>query len=279
MTDAPAPAPTPAPAPAPAPAAPWYEGKADADMIGHWDNKAWNKSDPVTIAIEATKQAREAQKHFGVPADQLLKLPKDTADDAGWAAVYERLGAPKDAKDYDFSAVKHADGNAPDAKLLDTIRATAASLRVSKDKAPDLAKAVVAHLDSVKAEQTAVAAANLATEKAALAQSWGANAEMNKLQAMQGAKRLGLTPEAVSAMESQIGYAATMEAMRKIGALGAEDPFVQGGTSGSGNPATREGAQARLNELVADKAWGARLSAGDAAAKREFESLTQLIAA
>src|SRR6185369_761088 len=77
-----------------APATPWYQGKVDAETIGHWDNKGWKKDDPIAVAIEASKQARELQRHFGVPADQLLKLPKDTTDEAGWRAVRQRLGAP-----------------------------------------------------------------------------------------------------------------------------------------------------------------------------------------
>lgn len=275
MVDTPTPTPTPIPTPTPTPA--WHEGKADADTIGYWQNRGLKLDDPGTLALEMTKAAREAQRFVGAPPERLIRLPEKADDEAGWKSVYQRLGAPADAKDYDFSAVKHADGTVPAQALIDTIRATAANLNVAKDKAPDLAAAVVKHLDGVKAETTAANAAKLATEKAALAQSWGPNAEMNRLQAMQGAKRLGVDPETVARLEQEVGYAKVMEMFRKIGAGTSEDTFVDGG--GNNTAVTRESAQARLNELTADNAWGKRLLAGDAAAKREFDSLTQLIAA
>lgn len=258
-------------------AKPWHEGKADADIIGYWQNRGLKLDDPVAVALDMTKAAREAQKFVGAPPEQLLRLPKDASDEAGWNTVYQRLGAPADAKDYDFSGVKNAAGLAPDAALLDTIRATAASLRLPKDKAPDLAAAVVKHLDSVQAERTAATAAALATEKAELAKSWGPNADLNKLTAMQGAKRLGVDQDTVALLENQVGYSKVMEMFRKIGAGTSEDTFHDGG--GNTNVVTRESAQARLNELTNDQAWGKRLLAGDAAARREFDHLSALIAA
>jgi hypothetical protein len=259
-------------------ATPWHGGKVDADTLGWWQIKGYDTADPVKLTTELTKQYREAEKFIGAPASQLLKLPKDLSDEAGWNAVYQRLGAPADAKEYDFSTVKRADGQAPDTALLDTIRATAASLRLPKDKAPDLATAVVKHLDGIAAERVAADAAKLATEKAALAASWGTNGEMNKLQAMQGAKRLGVDPETVASLEKSVGYAKVMEMFRKIGAATSEDTFVEG-RAGAGAVSTVEGAKARLNELTADKAWGKRFEDRDPAAVREFQNLTQLIAA
>jgi hypothetical protein len=42
-------------------------------------------------------------------------------------------------------------------------------------------------------------------------------------------------------------------------------------------PATSEAAHARLGELTADKAWGAKLVAGDTAVRAEFDSLSRLV--
>jgi hypothetical protein len=259
-------------------AKPWYEGKVDAEIIGHWDNKGWKKDDPASVAIEASKQARELAKHFGVPPEQLIKLPKDANDTAGWNGVYERLGAPKDAKDYDFTLVKHADGTDPAPALVDTMRSTAASLHLPKDRATDLAKAVVKHLDDTAAAATADRTAKLGAEKAALQQSWGANFDFNKLTAMQGAKRLGVDPETVNSLEGVVGYSKIMEMFRKIGAGTSEDTFVDRGGGGGHGIATREGAVARMAELQSDKAWVERLLKGDMVARREFDSLSQQIA-
>ena len=46
---------------------------------------------------------REAEKLIGAPASQLLRLPADPSKDMdGMKAVWQRLGAPSDAKEYDF---------------------------------------------------------------------------------------------------------------------------------------------------------------------------------
>jgi hypothetical protein len=272
----PTPTPTPAPTPTPIPAPPWYEGKADADILGHWDNKGWKRDDPATIAIEATKAAREAQRFVGAPTDRLIRLPEKADDEAGWNSVWQRLGVPKDAKEYDFAAVKFTDGTELDAAFTDMIRNTAITNHIPKDAATALARDVVKFMEGADANEAAERAAKLTAERAELAKSWGKNADMNKLQAMQGAKRLGVDEATVASLENVVGYAKIMEMFRKIGAGTSEETFIEGG--GSGNPATVQGAQARLDELKADQAWGKRLLAGDSAAKREFENLTQLIA-
>jgi hypothetical protein len=95
---------------------------------------------------------------------------------------------------------------------------------------------------------------------------------------MEGARRLGITPEAVKALESQIGYASVMDSMRKIGAARSEDIFVETqGNGGGGKVTTREGAMSRKQELMADKAWSKRYLEGDVEAKREMLQLNQMI--
>src|SRR5262249_45694880 len=106
---------------------------------------------------------------------------------------------------------------------------------------------------------------------------WGTNFDFNHLKAMEGARRLGITPDAIKALEKVIGYTEVMNAMRKIGAGTSEDTFVERGTTTNGVPTTAAGAQARLNELMADSAWGKRLPSGDAAANAEFQALTRMI--
>jgi hypothetical protein len=274
MSDTPTPTPTPDPTPAPTV---WHGGKIDADTLGFWQNKGYDVNDPINLSTTLTKQYREAERFIGADPKFVLKLPKDASDEAGWNSVYQRLGKPADVKDYDFSTVKFSDGTAVDDAFADTIRQTAFANHLSKDAATSLANAVVKFMEGADASEAAARAAQLNAEKAELAKSWGANAELNKLTAMQGAKRLGIDPETVAVLENTVGYAKVMEMFRKIGAGTSEDTFVDGGSNN--NPVTRESAQARLNELTNDQAWGKRLLAGDAAARREFDHLSALIAA
>ena len=252
-------------------AKPWYDGKLDAESLGHIELKGWKKDDVADVAINAVKAHRELQKHFGVPETQLLKLPKDTADEAGWKAVYSRLGVPDDPKGYDLAAVKHADGRDMDAALADTLRAAMLNARVPKDRATDIAKAVIKSADDRAAATAAEAAARIKTERDALAANWKQNFEFNRLTAMEGARRLGVTKETLAKLEGELGGAQVMEMFRKIGAGTSEDSFHDGGQNNA--PTTQNGAKAQLAQLMADPAWGKRLTAGDAATKREFDNL------
>jgi hypothetical protein len=270
-------APPPVPPPAPPPAKPWHDG-VDAEILGHWQNKGWKVEDPKEIALAATKQAREAERHFGVPVDRLLKLPAADAKPEEIAAFRQRLGAPVKPEEYDFSSVKNAAGEAIPQPLADALRVAAHAKGLTKDDAATAAQTFVKYLDDTASAQNTVAAGKLAEERLTLEKNWGgkdsATYQFNHLKAIEGARKLGITPEGVKAMEGQVGYHSVMEAMRKIGAGTSEATFHEGG--GSGGPTTREGAASRLAELEGDKAWGKRLSAGDAVAAAEWRQLTAL---
>lgn len=256
---------------------PWHHG-VDAAILGHWQNKSYDLSDPGKIAIEATKGHLEAQSKLGIPANQLLRLPADASDEAGWKGVYAKLGVPADAKEYDFAAIKYANGNPLEESLVDTMRAALHGARVSKDRATDVIKAVVKLRDDASAGEGTERAAKLESERATLKRDWGNNYDFNHLKAMEGARRLGVDAAAIQQLEQQLGYSKVMEMFRKVGAGTSEDAFVEGArTRPDGLPATREGAAAMLKEKMADtEGWAKRLMAGDPQAKREFKDLTKL---
>lgn len=251
-------------------AKPWYDGKLDAESLGHIELKGWKKDDVADVAINAVKAHRELQKHFGVPETQLLKLPKDTADEAGWKGVFNRLGVPKEAKEYDLSSVKF-NGVDLEAAFADKMREAMFSANVLKDKAPTVVKAMVDYLEAADKAEAAESAARLKTEREALAANWKHNFEFNRLTAIEGARRVGVTKETLAKLEGELGGASVMEMFRKFGAGTSEDPFHDGGQNGA--PTTQNGAKAQLAQLMADPAWGKRLTAGDAATKREFDNL------
>lgn len=270
--DEPPPSPPPAPPAPPAPA--WHEGVAP-EVKGFWQNKGLPLDDPKAFGTKLTELYQQAEKFIGAPPDQIVRLPKPDAKPEDIRAYYERLGAPKDAKDYDLSPVK-------DAAIADALRATMHERGVPKDAASSIAATVAKSLENIQTQQSTIDAGKLADQKAALEKNWGgkdsATYQFNHLQAMEGARRLGIAPEAVTALESVIGYDKVMEAMRKIGANTREDTFIERGIGGHGDVTTTEGALARKNELMSDKEWTKRYLAGGAAEKREMDRLNQMIA-
>jgi hypothetical protein len=262
-------APPPPPPPSPPPAA-WHTG-IDAEFIGHAQNKGWKLDDPKEAFVAATKQARELERHFGVPPDRLVKLPAPDAKPEDIRAYYERIGAPKEAKDYDLSAIK-------DPAVSDTLRAAMYDRGTPKDAAGVIAAAVAKAMDGMTSAQDTEKTAKLAAQKEALKANWGDKFAYNHLQAIEGARKLGINPEAVAALEAMIGYDQVMDAMRKIGANTREDTFVEkGGNGPTGDVTTREGAVARKAELMGDSAWSDRYLKGGAAEAREMTRINTLI--
>jgi hypothetical protein len=249
---------------------PWHEGVAP-EVLGFWQNKGLPLDSPKDFGLKLTELYKGAEKFIGVPPDQVIKIPKSDAPPEDIRAYYERLGAPKEAKDYDLSAVK-------DAGIAEAMRASMHERGVSKDAANAIAKSVATALESKSTTDTTELAATLQAQKDALAKNWGDKFQYNHLQAIEGARRLGIDKDGVAALEKTIGYDKVMEAMRKIGAHTREDTFVERGAGGPvGDVTTREGAQARKNELMADKAWVEKYNSGDPAAKREMTRLNQMI--
>src|SRR5262245_32471646 len=268
----PTPAPTPTPTPTPAPA--WHDG-VSADHMGFWNNKGYDLNNFKDFAIKITDSYRAAEKHIGAPADQLLRIPQANAKPEDVTAFWRRLGAVE-GKDYDLSGVKF-NGQDLEPAFADAMRGALAGAYVPKDRAGAIVGAVVKYLEDAEKAENVINTNKVNEQKAKLQADWGTNYDFNHRTAMLGAKRLGITPEAVEALENQIGYAAVMETMRKIGAGTTEDTFIERGATGGGMPATAAGAKARLEELSNDSAWRQRLLAGGAAERAEWDSLTKLM--
>lgn len=258
---------------APAPA--WHAG-ADAEIVGYLQNRGWHDKPANEVALEAVKAHRAAEQMIGVPADRVVKLPADASDEAGWKAVWAKLGKPADPKEYDFSTVKIGDTALTQADQ-DYLRGVANDLNLSKEGALRLASDFAKRQSDAAAGTIAERTAKIAEEKAALAANWGPNAEANLYVAKQTALKLGVTPEQVQALEDTVGYAKVMELFRNIGQKTGEASFVSNGQEFNKGVMTREQASARKAELLNDSAWTARYQAGDAQANRELQALLTII--
>lgn len=260
---------------------PWYQGVpgVDQEMVGHWTTKGWLAKDPKEIVVEATKAWKEAERFVGAPAAELVRIPKDGADETAWNKVWQRLGKPADAKEYDFSAVKYSDGTAPDESFIEAMRGAAFRLHIPKNAAAEFTREVVKYLDSADTSERTEASAKLATEKTELAKNWGANMEANLFVAKRAAQALGVDPATVTALESTLGYAKVMEMFRNIGTKIGEDRFITGAGNTTSGVMTREQAIARKADLMKDQLWVQKYMKRDAEAMREMTALNTLIVA
>jgi hypothetical protein len=245
----------------------------EAELIGHAQTHGWSQLDPAAAAKAVLKAHLEAKKMIGVPADQLIRLPKDMNDPAALHPIYERLGHPKEAKDYDFTTVKHKDGRDLNEALTAAMRNTAFEHRLPKDAAANMAKAVVEHMDATAAAEAGEKAAKLQAGRDRLKTDWAAAPEVFMLMAQSAANRLGVTPEEVSALESVVGYDRIMNMFKTIGEKLGEHSYLMPKPGGGNMPMTKEMATAKKAELMGDAEWTKRYLAGGAAEKREMDSI------
>lgn len=257
---------------------PWYEGKVDDQLLGHMQTLGWHTKSPEDAAIEAAKAHREARSYIGMPETRLLKLPADPVKDSdGMRAVFQRLGAPKEAKEYDFANVKFADGAALDDVFSTTMRNALYNANVPKDAATGIVQSVVKFMEDAEKADHAEASAKITEARANLAKNWGSKFEANKFIAGQAAQKLGITPEAIQAMENAVGYDKVMDAFLQIGLKTGEARYIAGENPADGGIMSRQQAQARLAEMESDKEFGKRITAGETAAVREWKAVLTML--
>lgn len=259
----------------------WY-ASLDADTQGYLQNRGLLEKTSTEVAVAAIASHRAAEAKLGIPAADILRKPKDVADEANWQALREFLGVPKDgAYDLKVEADKITPADA------DWLKAVANKLRLPADAAPELAAEFLKrNADQEAATLASRTAASLEGQKA-LRENWGANYEANTVIAKSAfdavLKEAGLPPEsyakALTALENMdgVGYKGLMEVFRTIGVKMGEDRHI---TPSSGNGLlTRDGASSRLSDLKNDTAWTQRLMDGDVTARKEFDQLSAILAA
>ncbi len=245
--------------------------------MGYFQNRGWDKVDAKTAALNAAKAHREAEKLIGAPADKMIRLPNDPNDAEAMRQVRQKLGMPQDAKGYDFSSIKRADGSELPQADRDMWAQRALDLGLKPADAIKLVSETVKSEDALRSSESTEAAGKLAMEKTELAKNWGANYEANMFIARQAAAKLNIAPEAIVALEKAVGYSKVMEMFRDLGTKIGEDRFVSNPGPGGTGVMTREQAVAKKAELMRDTQWTKSYMDGDRAKAAEMTALNTII--
>lgn len=221
---------------------PWYgEGITDADDIGWIQNKGY---DSVGALLKAT---RGLEKHFGVPADQIIKMPG--ADDPdGMRDVWTKMGCPPEPKDYVFDA---PEGTELNDGLVDSWRAFAHENGLPSGTATDAFKWYneqqgLAQTALDEAKETAFQA-----EVVELKNACGAKYDEVVDLADRAALTLGLSDEEFSNLTATAGVKRVTEMFAKIGGMMSEDNLAEGSSRG-GYGQTHEQIVNDQNTLLGD---------------------------
>jgi len=268
-------------------AVPWFQSPDfDEDHRAYAQTQGWDRLPAEGAARAAAKAHREAQRLLRAPQDEIVRIPKNAAPDGPeMQALYQRLGAPPDPSGYKFDEVKLADGTPAPPEYIEPMRNLAAELHLPVAAATAVAARALAisekRLADATAAQTSAAAQATLAELDGLYREWGAEKDLKLFQAGKAAERIGLTADFVTQMQKSTGAAATLKAMVNLYGMMSEPELLRGGGGpGSSGRMTPEAAQARIQELMKDLAWGAKYrnpnAEGHSEAVKEWTDLQAL---
>lgn len=255
---------------APAPASTAWYSKLDADTQGWLENKGLKLDDPSAVLPKAVDGFRNAEKFVGVPADELVRVPKET-DAEGWAKVFNKLGRPAEPKDYDLAVPEGGDPN-----ITEWAKATFHEAGLTAKQARIISEKFNGMTQGRMEQNKEVYAANIARETEALKAEWGAAYDQNINVARQATRAFGLDTATIDKLEGAFGFAGLMKFMINLGGKIGEDKFHSGEGSPGFGALTPGQAMDKLSALKSDPQWSARYLAGAAAEKAEMDRLMKM---
>jgi len=252
----------------------WFD-RLSPDDKAYAENKGW-KADTGVDAIFQSYQHLE--KLLGADrAGRTVVLPKDGEDKAALNAIYDKLGRPKTAAEYDLSlALPEGADNA----LIDGAKQWFHEAGLSAEQAKAVTSAYV-QMEKAAAEKVNSA---YALEIDALKREWGAEFP-RRVEVAKGALRAaGLDEAATQALESALGPARAARIMEFFGRNYAEGMPPDAGAKRSSGFSSQSPASAaqRMAALRADAAFMARYDHNDPAVRagaiQEMAELAKLAA-
>lgn len=247
----------------------WMEG-LDGDMKGFISNKGFK------TPAELANSYRNLEKLRGAPQERILTLPEAMYDNEGkltveGRAVAERLGTPKEKKNYALESLMPKENGDP--KLMEHFTEIFFEAGISKTQAEKIVKSWNALQDGRRTSATEIHAANFTKDQNDLKTEWGLAHDQNIQIATEATKAIGMTKEQINALSASLGHAGAMKLLYKMGSSVQESTFINGNSGGKDRIKDPAGAQARIKDLRADKEFGDKLLAGDAEAKGLWQRL------
>lgn len=249
------------------PASDWTTGFDDG-MKGFIQNKGFKNPSDLASAYQ------NLEKFHGVPADRMIKLPENMDTPEG-RAVWERLGAPKDPKEYNLPMPKE---NA-DPKMAEVFSQKFAELGVPKSMAEKITNTWNEYIQGSQAARNENAKVMLVQEQTALKKEWGAAHDQNVQIGREAAKKFGFDEATLSKIEGGMGYQGLMKLMHRLGTAVGEHNYISGNRSeGFGDAMAPTQAKSKMDSLLGDPTFKARYLSGDKAALDQMTKLSAMAA-
>ena len=261
---------------------PWIDS-LDADHQTHASTKGWDKMEPDAAAAAIVKAHRALEQHLGVPADQLLRLPKD-ATDPSYQGIYERvvgMSVPATADGYTFDGIKFKDGSTLEPEDVAFVRELGTKYKLPAQAVRGIAADLAARYDALSETDGTAAETAKAANQAALRMAWNTDYDQKAFSATKAAEAVGFTPEVLAHMASLSpeAYVKNMNALVLLGAQMQEATILRGGNQPADPTAGLSAEQAAVQKQarLGDPEFAKKLMAKDPTAWEEINKLDLII--
>lgn len=246
------------------PAGPDWAGSFKEETRNYISQKGFKTPE----ALAESYKHLEAKMSTRAPDERTLILP-EKMEGADARAVWERLGAPKEAKGYALPR------EGADPAFTEWAEGAFYQNNLTKSQADGVVKAYNEKLTASMAAQQEFAKNAIAQADQSLQKQWGNAYESNINIAKQGAKILGLDAKTLDMMEALQGREALFKNLQRIGVSMGESKFVDGAASPATTP---EQAQQQIKDLMQDAKFVKKVNRGDQESLKRWNDLNRLAA-
>jgi len=243
----------------------WANGLSD-ELKGYIHQKGFK--DPGSVV----DSYRNMEKLLGVPQERIVKLPvKD--DDPAWNEVYEKLGRPKSAKEYQIELPN----DQTDSGFIDWAKNTFHELGISKMAGEKLVGRWNQYVSDQQKNLIEQHNEHLKKESESLHKEWGLAFDKYKSIAENAARTFGIDRETILKLEEGMGPAKTMKFLHAVGSRLSEAQFHSGNSNGTfSDVMPPDVARGKLQALRNDSDFVQRYANGDLRAINELENLNRM---
>lgn len=242
------------PAPQQQPAQPQQQQQPQglADMVQDAQLKEWVEAKGFQDVDTALKSHHNLEKFVGVPADELLRLPKDAGPEQQ-REVFQRLGMPDEPGGYEIPI---PDDLPHDEGFVNWSKEAFHKAGLTKSQAETLASQWNELVGGMATEQDQNYEAKVEAEDQNLRREWGNGYDRQINVAKTAARELGFDEAMLNALEQQKGFDGTMKFLANLGQKLGEDNFVSG-------EEREKGFHSRMTPAEAKQAWASMTSDPD----------------
>ena len=243
-------------------------GNSGGEAQQHWSAKitdpgirdfATNKGYTKLALEDAMPQVLQSygnlEKLMGADrAGRTVELPNwDATDEAAGKArdaFWDRVGRPKEAKDYVPNISK---GGVKDPDFANAMAGMMHKAGVPLQMATTLTAGYQEYAASRDAAENIAKQQGYENEKTGLKTEWGAKYDDNMKLASNAAKSLGVKPEVLDTLQKSAGYADVMRMFQGIAVKMGEATFVDGERGSSNGTMSPAEAKAEMTKFINDK--------------------------